>query len=520
MLSLVFITLAALSSVGLLVGTGNVALAAVPIVGASVAYAIWRLPIRHSVFAFMCAVIAADVMPRSPTSALEIWRSPVEPLRLLFLDNLNKLTGVAALRVSGTELLLVALLLLAAVRTVSGDTTDQRGRVPGIAPISASLALAFAAVVLLEGWGMARGGDFRQSLWQFRQLLFFPIIAALVAYSVRSLQDLFTAAKLLTAVAFAKILIGLYYYVIVVSSGAGKPATVTSHADTMLFVAVIAMWTGWAAFRPSLGRLIVSGSIVAWMLLGIVINNRRTAYVSLAAALMVLVPLLPRRTRHALTRLGLVLLPFVLAYLLAGRYTSSGIFAPAASVMSVLEQKDASSATRDIENYNLTLTLKQHLLAGSGWGHPYAEVSVAYDVSTFFEQYRFVAHNSVLWLLSVGGILGFTMLWLNLGLGIYFARRSHFLARTPAERMVAYTAIVFIVIYMLQAWADMGTQSWTGVLLVALALTGAGKLATLTGAWPAHLRLVGRARRAAGVRATQVRATMAGPARPDAPRPR
>jgi hypothetical protein len=501
----VFITLAALTSVGLLVGTGSVALAAVPLAGATVAFAIWRLPIRHSVYAFMCMVVAADVMPRSPTSELEIWRSPVEPLRLLFLDNLNKLTGVAALRVSGTELLLVSLLLLAGIRTLSGDTTDQRGRVPGIAPISAALALAFAAVLLLEAWGMARGGDFRQSLWQFRQLLFFPIIAALVSYSVRGLQDLFTAAKLLTGVAFVKILIGLYYYVLVVSSGAGKPATVTSHADTMLFVAVIAMWTGWAAFRPSLGRLLVSGSVVSWMLLGIVINNRRTAYVSLAVSLMLLVPLLPRRTRHSLTRLGLLLLPFGLAYLLAGRYTSSGIFAPAASVMSVLEQKDASSATRDIENYNLTLTLKQHILGGSGWGHPYAEVSVAYDVSTFFEQYRFVAHNSVLWLLSVGGLIGFTALWLNLGLGIFFARRSHYLARTPAERMVAYTAIVLIVIYMLQAWADMGTQSWTGVILVSLALTGAGKLATLTGAWPARLRLFGRA-----VGAPRIRASMAG----------
>ena len=484
-------------SVAVLVGTGQPLLAMAPIALASIVYAAWHLPIRHSVFSFMGLVILADVMPRSPTSAIEVWRSPVAPLRALFLDNLNKLTGIEALRFSGTEVVLGALLALAAVRTMSGEMTDRRGRVPGVSPIAATLLLSFVTVLLLEVWGISRGGDFRQSLWQLRQLLWFPIVAALVTYSVRGMRDLVTATVIVTAIAGLKVAVGFYYYLLWVGTGLGKPHSVTSHADTMLFVVVIAIWTAYVFFRPTLGRLITAALINGWMLFGIVINNRRTAYVGLAAVMLVMFPLLPQRSRHALLRVALCMLPFAALYLVAGRNRSSGFFAPAGAVMSVMEQNDGSSATRDIENYNLTITLKQHLVTGSGWGHPYSEVSQAYDVTTFFEQYRYVAHNSVLWLWSVAGLLGFTALWLHLGLGVFFARRSHYLARTVDERIAAYGAIATYVAFMILAWSDMGTQSWTAVILVSLALAASGKLATITGAWPAELQLIGRSDRPA-----------------------
>ena len=59
-----------------------------------------------------------------------------------------------------------------------------------------------------------------------------------------------------------------------------------------------------------------------------------------------------------------------------------------------------TSETRNIENYNLIMTLKSNPILGSGWGHEYEEVSVAYSIKEFFEQYRYIPHNSLVGLVA------------------------------------------------------------------------------------------------------------------------
>jgi hypothetical protein len=41
-----------------------------------------------------------------------------------------------------------------------------------------------------------------------------------------------------------------------------------------------------------------------------------------------------------------------------------------------------------------------------------------------------------------------------------------------------------VIIYMVQAYGDMGVVSWVGVFIVAPSVVLAGKLAVATGAWP------------------------------------
>jgi hypothetical protein len=160
-------------------------------------------------------------------------------------------------------------------------------------------------------------------------------------------------------------------------------------------------------------------------------------------------------------------------------------------VLSVLQQKDASSATRDIENYNLLQTLKGNKLLGSGWGHEYKEVSKAYDISKFFAQYKYIAHNNVLWLWTIGGPVGFTFIWLPLVLGFFFARRSYLFAASPMDRAAALAVLGVLVSFVIEAWGDMGTQSMNCTMLAAAAIAVSGKLATATGAWPSGIRLFG-----------------------------
>jgi O-antigen ligase len=61
--------------------------------------------------------------------------------------------------------------------------------------------------------------------------------------------------------------------------------------------------------------------------------------------------------------------------------------------------------TRSVENYNLIYTMRQNPILGQGFGHKYIEKIQAYDVSHHFNAYEYVPHNSILWVLTSGGIL-------------------------------------------------------------------------------------------------------------------
>jgi hypothetical protein len=117
------------------------------------------------------------------------------------------------------------------------------------------------------------------------------------------------------------------------------------------------------------------------------------------------------------------------------------------------------------------------------------ELVQAYDISRVFAQYRYQAHNSVLWLWTIGGFIGFTVMWLPLSVGVFLAARSARHARSVRDVVVAYGALAIFVCYLVQAWSDLGTQSWTSVAMVACALCASGRLAVETGAWPRSLPL-------------------------------
>jgi hypothetical protein len=144
---------------------------------------------------------------------------------------------------------------------------------------------------------------------------------------------------------------------------------------------------------------------------------------------------------------------------------------------SVTEQKDASSQTRDIENFNLIQTLKRHPITGSGFGHEYVEVVQGNRVDQIFAQYRFVAHNSVLWFLAIGGAMGFGAVWTFFGMAVSVSTRVLRRATLSTDRAVALGTIAAVLCYTIQAWGDMGFQSWMGTLLLGSFVGATGSLA-------------------------------------------
>ena len=136
----------------------------------------------------------------------------------------------------------------------------------------------------------------------------------------------------------------------------------------------------------------------------------------------------------------------------------------------MFDQKDASTASRDIENLNLIKTISDAPFLGSGFGHPYREYAASVDVSEFLAGYQYHPHNTILALLQYGGIVGFALLWWpRIAQGL-LAARAHRAAQTPILKTAALWSAWCLGVTLTLEWGDQGTAMQPCMVITALAM--------------------------------------------------
>jgi hypothetical protein len=408
-----------------------------------------------------------------------LWKSPLYvPGELLYL-NLHKHTGIGALRFSALELAIIVLMAIVAVRKLNADTIDDPQRLGALPnPMKLAFASMLGAMLAMMAWGIVRGGDFTSALWQGRQLFWLPILGVLFGHSVKSAAARLWLLRIIVITASVRGAVGIYFYFVIARPAGFTFEYVTTHSDSIL--AVVAVLIGVMAFiaKPSRDNLLLNLIAQPILFVGLIVNDRRLAFVALFGGLVLAVLLAPAALRRVLRRAVILSIPLMIVYTAVGWNSNAGVFRPVGIVRSVTTQDDASSATRDIENYNLISTLKQQPLAGSGFGHEYSEFVQAYRVDHIFAQYLYIAHNSVLWLISQVGWLGFAFIWVAFPTAVLIAVRVLRNARSHTDMLIGFATVVAILTYLLQAWGDMGFQSWMGTLIVAALMGAVGSLWT------------------------------------------
>jgi hypothetical protein len=465
----------ALSLLLVAAGTGLAPLA--PLLAVAGLMFVWAAPMDRSALALLGLALLVDNPAERPMEGR--WDSPLLPLGELLYLNLNKHTGIEALRFSLLELLVGVLLLVVLVRKGQGDPIDDPRRLGALPnPVKTSFAVFFGAILALEVYGLARGGDFKNSLWQLRQLFWLPVLGIVFGHALKAERARRWLLRVVLAVAAVRSVIGLYYYLAIARPGNYRPEYVTTHSDSVLTVVAMLVALMALVARPSVGHVVLNALVQPLYAAALIVNDRRIAFVSLAGGAFALVLLSPPELQRIVRRMVWLAIPLGIVYTAVGWNSNAGVFRPVSIVRSVVTQDDASSETRDIENYNLIKTLAVHPIAGSGFGHEYRELVVANRVDQYFAQYRFIAHNSVLWLLSLGGLLGFFAVWLVFPVAVLVALRAFDETRVASDRSVAFGAIACILAFIIQAWGDMGLQSWMGTLLVAAFIGATGALWT------------------------------------------
>lgn len=469
--------LVVLSSTLAWIFTQNPGIALLPVVLVAAVWAVFTLPLHWLAGGVLFLVIGIDIPDERPMAGN--WESPTYPIGHLLFDNLHPLPC------SLMEVILYTLILVAVLRRGSNDSLRE-----GYAPVPGALKLvtlvSFSTIVMLEVYGIARGGgaDPHNSLWQLRWLLMTGPAIYFFSRALRGPKDAVFIGKILLFAGYVKAFWGSLYWFGATHWYGLDPAYVNTHSDTVLYVTVILMLVLLIIEKRTFATKLVSGTglpLFFWMLY---INNRRLAYASMIGCLLAFYFIIPKsRIKQRVNKFAYTFGPIFGAYVAVGKESTSKVFIIAAKIGSMFSSKDASTAYRDNENFNLIATMKQNPVIGTGFGHEFLFVRHLDNIANFFSLVKFIPHNSVLWQWSLGGVIGFTLIWMPLWTGIYLAARSFHYARVGREKTIALVCLAVIICDMNQQFGDMGSQSWIAIFMYATAVAMAGKLAVTNGAW-------------------------------------
>jgi hypothetical protein len=440
----------------------------VPSFIAVLAWAAFVLPLETVLPAISFLLLAVNNPSGQPGNGEYKWF--LNPLGELIYTNLPTKFALADVLI-GLLVFRAATVLLLSERDSGLDRRPPR-------PFAQACMFAVVAIVGVEFWGVfVKGGNFQQSLWQLRVPLLVPCLALAVSVAATDLGIRRIRFALLAA-GIAKAIEALWISLVAGVSADTSGSFITTHSDTMIWVTglfvLLATWFETRKSRDLKLLLLLSPPY----LMAIVVNNRRVAWVSLMAGMLFIVAVAHRPVKRQLGRYLKLFWPLIIAYLVVGfaSQSQSPLFLPVSKIASISTKKDTSTDTRDIENYNLLVTLKEHPIFGLGFGHEYHEAVVAYSVKASFSQYRFLPHNSFLGFWALDGLPGPSLYFLLPVVAIFYAVSCRRTSRDPTRRAASAWSVCIVIAYLVQAWADLGLQDWQALLCVGLAYGVSGSL--------------------------------------------
>ena len=452
---------------------------AAPVLAAAAAWGAAVAPLRASAGILAFLVLALD----DSTNANGLWHSPLAPLGDFLHRSLRTLTPAArGLAITGTEIGVLLLLGIAAWRRAHGRR--EEGAVPMPRPVLAVVAAYVAALALAVLGGLARGGSPDVAVWQTRPLFLTAAMVCLFAAALRGPADHLVVGKILVLAASARAILALWVRHAVAPGAAVPVDYVTDHGDSMLFSLACLVLVAHLLERPDRRRLQAALVFLPLLVLGMDANARRTAWVQLAAGLVVFL-LVARgaRWRRPAGRLALAAVPALLLYGAAGWSSGSAAFRPVALVRSIVDSRvDRSTWDRQVENWNLAMSMRERPLAGRGFGREWTEYFAGDEITGIFTRYRTQPHNQVLGILLFGGALAFVAIWAPFALLVLLAARAYPRARTPEDRAAALCVAGAALVLAVQCFSDLGPFWPQYAVIAALALAVGGKLSTATGA--------------------------------------
>jgi hypothetical protein len=397
------------------------------------------------------------------------WRSPFEILGPFFVS----LPGI---HMSTWQILLVA---LGPVCLITPGAFRRRALA-----MDAAIVISLGSIVLTFMWGWMRGGAAYQAYYQLWRFLTALLMGLLLLSVIRTSRDLRAIGVTVVVAALIRgTLVPWFYWFHVRGKLEPPPEYMTTHDDSLLFVAAIVTVVSWAFAKGRRWAWVVAALVSMHQLYAIVVNDRRIAWVELASSFATCYILIgPGRWRRRVNRWLIAAAPVALLYVAVGWGREGALFAPLQALATTGSYTDPSSLARQEEVRNLLYTMSTagNPLLGTGWGWPYHKVTSVYaNYSTDWVLALYTPHNSLLGLAVFGGLVGIGGIWIVVPVAAFLAARGYRRSTRAVDRAAAMAAVAILPAYSVQCFGDIGFQSFSCGLVLAAAIAVAGK----TSAW-------------------------------------
>lgn len=470
-----------LATVALVVVAPNPLVAMAPVLLAGVAAFVLLAPLHWSASGLLLAMLACD---ESLDAHGGHWRTPFALLGNVLHYRIDASLPIPGAAFSAMELMIVVLLAVRAHRMATGSRIDEAGRVETPRIVRDLMLLYTAGVVLAEVIGLARGWG--AAVYKLRNLMHPLMLAALFASVYRGPRDAVIIGRIIVFAACVKGVIAHIVQRIARAETGGMYNAAISHGDSLIFAMAAFLLILRYLEKPNPRHILPTLAMLGLIVLGCIENDRRLVWVMIAMACVMAYAIRPRAGwQRIVTQVLLIGLPVIALYTAVGWNSGSKIFFPVQTLRGVADTShDTSAYWREVEIWNIAVSMRWNSVLGMGLGGEYTEVMFNDDISSIYKEYREWPHNTVLGLLMLMGLFGFSAHWMLLPAVLFLAVRSYWMAQTADDRLVALGCIAAVVCCFVMAWGDTGAHYPQFKIFAGLAIAFAAKLAVATGAWP------------------------------------
>ncbi len=331
--------------------------------------------------------------------------------------------------------------------------------------------LYFGVLVVMLGYGLARGGALKPALWQARPFFHFVVLALLTPYVLRTPGEVRGALWAVMIPTVFKALQINWIFFVDERARFGAWREILGHEDSVFFVgavvlAVVLALYGAGTMRRQLLFLLIS---LPFAVVALTVNLRRSGYMALALSLGLIPVLLHGRRRAALKAAlpALLLLGFYVGFYW---HRHDGLGLPVQKLKSVwLAQAGTSDYDSNLyrvgENLNLRRTIVGHPL-GLGFGHPFElDVPLA-DISFLLPNWQYHPHNMILGIWMSLGTPGFVVFLSYFGSLVVLASRSLRRHLDPYMKAVSYFLLTGLIASFLVSAVDQMIWSERGAIFI------------------------------------------------------
>jgi hypothetical protein len=429
-----------------------------PLVGAIVGVAVFGRPVLGVYLLFGASVLLEEfgILGLSPLTA-----------QTHFFQNISGFSDLPV-RLSACDLLALLTLTSWALRRAVGTGAPVR-----LAPFGWGVAAYLSAMVLGVIIGVSRGGkwDGIAMLAEARGPLYLCLMYFLTANLVRERGQVLVLLWEFVVLIGVKSVQAIGNYVETLINGYQLPA-VTAHEDVIFLDAAVALMLVMALLHVR-GRLFfVLLALQPVIIAADVLTTRRVAFAALAAVVAIVAAMSAVQRPRAT---ALVAAAGVLAFgvYVAVFWDLSGPLAEPVRVIrelvdpySISERDRQSNVWRDIENQNISFTVRQLPITGVGLGQEYLVQRKPPELPETLTYWRLTTHNAVLWLWLKAGPFGAFAFWLLVTQVVLFGTQLYRRLDDPLLRAAAAFPVLLITAQVVFSSFDMGlTQNRTMIIL-------------------------------------------------------